>query len=99
MPKMRPKKVKVFSSHRWPETNFRHAQGHQRASALTDSISSFQGTIITVYEVESQKTVNTKNVKWTQWFSEVIKDISQYFQENTRNGRFEKTESKVVWHC
>ena len=47
---------KVFSSLRRPETHFRHAQGHQRADALTGSINIFQSTIITVYEVEHQKT-------------------------------------------
>ena len=57
MPKMRPKKVKVFSSLRRLGTNFRHAQGHQRAIALTGSISFFQSTITTVYEVvQHQKT-------------------------------------------
>ena len=53
-------KFKVFSSLRWPETHFRDAQGHQRACALTGSINIFQSTTITVYEVEHQKTVNTK---------------------------------------
>ena len=53
-------KVQVFSSLSGPETQFRHAQCHQRAAALTGSINIIQNTIITVYEVESQKTVNTK---------------------------------------
>ena len=52
-------KVQVFSSLRRPETHFRHAQGQQHTSALTGSINIIQNTIITVYEVESQKTVNT----------------------------------------
>ena len=60
MTSMHLKKFKVFSSLRRPETHFRHAQGHQRAGALTGSINSFQSTIITVYEVEHQKTVNKK---------------------------------------
>ena len=51
---------KVFSTLRRPETHFRHAQGHQRAGTLTGFINIFQSTIITVYEVEHQKTVNTK---------------------------------------
>ena len=59
------KKFKVFSSLRKPETHFRHAQGHQRAGALTGAINSFQSTIITVYEVEHQKTVSTKLGKKT----------------------------------
>ena len=61
-------KFKVFSSLRTPETHFRHAQGHQRTGALTGSINIFQSTIITVYEVENQKTVNTKLGKQTTWF-------------------------------
>ena len=72
---MHLKKFKVFSSLRRPETQFRHSQGHQRAGALTGSINIFQSTTITVYEVEYQKTVNTKLGKQTIWSSEVIKDI------------------------
>ena len=60
-------KVQVFSSLRRPETHFRHAQGQQHTSALTGSINIIQNTIITVYEVESQKTVNTKTLK-TDYF-------------------------------
>ena len=78
---MHPKKSKVFSSLRRPETHFRHAQGHQRSSALTGSIKIFQSTKITVYEVVHQKTVNTKLGKQTNWFSEVIKDLYHYFHE------------------
>ena len=66
-------KVQVISSLRRPETHFRPAQGHQQASALTGSINIIQNTIITVYEVESQKTVNTKIGKRTISFSEEIK--------------------------
>ena len=69
----------VSSSLRRPEPHFRHAQGHQRACALTGSIKVFQSTIFTVYEVVRQKTVNTKLGKQTVWFSEVIKDIHHYF--------------------
>ena len=57
---MHLKKFKNFSSLRRPETHVRHAQGHQRAGALTGSLNIFQSTAITVYEVEYQKTVNTK---------------------------------------
>ena len=53
-------KFQVFPTFLGPETHFRHAQGHQRASALTGSIIIVQNTNITVYEVESQKTVYTK---------------------------------------
>ena len=57
---MHLKKFRVLSSLHRPETQFRHAQGHQRAAALTSSINTFESTIITVYEVEHQKTVTTK---------------------------------------
>ena len=56
MTSMHLKKFKVFSSLRRPETHYRHAQGQQREGALTGSIKIFQSTIITVYEVEHQKT-------------------------------------------
>ena len=78
---MHLKKFKIFSSLRRLETHFRHAQGHQRAAALTGSINIFQSTIITVYEVEHQKTVSTKLGKQIISFSEVINDFYQYFQE------------------
>ena len=72
---MHLKKFKVFSSLRGPETHSSHAQGHQRACALTVSINIFESTTITVYEVEHQKTVNTKLGKQTIWFSEVIEEF------------------------
>ena len=59
------RKVQVLSSFRKPETHFRHAQGNQRAGALTGSINVIQNTIITVYAVAFQKTVNTKLCKRT----------------------------------
>ena len=95
---MHLKKFKVFSSLRRPETHVRHAQGHPRTGALTGSINIFQSTISTVYEVEHQKTVNTKLGKQTIWFSEVIKEFYQYFQKKTKNGRHKKTESRVPLH-
>ena len=78
---MHLKKFKVFPSLRRPETHFRHAQGHQRASALTGSINIFQSTKITLYEVLHRKTVNSKLGKQTIWFSEVIKEFQQHFQK------------------
>ena len=72
---MHLKKFEVFSSLRRPETHFRHAQGHQRAGVSTGSINIIQNTIITVYEVEHQKTVNTKLGKQTIWLPEVIKEF------------------------
>ena len=88
-------KVQGLSSLRRSETLFRHARGHQRAGALTSSINIFQRTIVTVYEVEHQKTVNTKLGKQTIWFSEVIKDFYHYFQEKEA-GSHKKIESKVA---
>ena len=77
------KKFKLFFSLRRPETHFRHAHGHQRASAITGSMNNIPNTNITVYKVESQKTVNTKLWKRTNWFSEVIKEtLHQNFRES-----------------
>ena len=81
MTSMHLKKFKVFSSLRRPETHFRHAQGHQRAGALIGSFNIFQSTIIVVYEVEHQKTVNTKPGKQTICFSEVIIEFYHNFQD------------------
>ena len=90
-------KVQGFSSLRRPETHFRHAQGHQRASALTGSTNISESTIITLYEVEDQKTVNTKLGKQTIRFSEVIKDFYHYFQEKEA-GSHKMIEGKVALH-
>ena len=92
---MHLKKFKNFSSLRRSETHFKHAQGHQRASALTGSINIFQSTTITVYEVEYQKTVNTKLGKQIIWFSEVIKDFYHYFEQKEA-GRQKETVGKVA---
>ena len=92
---MHLKNFKDFSSLRRPETHLRHAQCDQQASALTCSINIFQSTNITVYEVEYQKTVNTKLGKQTIWFSEVIKDIYHYFQQ-IQAGRQKETAGKVA---
>ena len=92
---MHLKKFKNFSSLRRPETHFRHAQGYQRAGALTGSINIFQSTTFAVYEVEYQKTVDTKLGKQTIWFSEIIKDIYHYFQQKEA-GRQKETAGKVA---
>ena len=73
-------------------------QGHQQLGALTGSINIFLSTIITLYEVESQKTLNTKFGKRIKWFSEVIKEFYHYFQEKC-SGIHKKTETKVALHC
>ena len=92
---MHLKNFKNFSNLRRPDTHFRHAHGHQQAGALTGSINIFESTIITVYEVEQQKTVNTKLGKLTIWLSEVIKDIHHYSQEKEAR-RKKDTELKVA---
>ena len=53
----------------------------KQAGALRGSINIIQNTNITVYEVESQKTVNAKLWKRTKWLSEVLKEI---FHHNFR---------------
>ena len=90
---MHLKKFKVFSSLRRPEIHLRRAQSHQRPGALTGSINIFQSTTITVYEVEYQKTVNTKLGKQTIWFSEVIKDHYHYFRKNRLEDEKDRKES------
>ena len=94
---MQLKKFKFISRLRRPETHVRHPQGHQRASASTGSAKIIQNAIITVYDVKSQKTVNTKPGKRINWFSEVIKEFNHYFQEKLA-GRQKTTESKVALH-
>ena len=74
-------KVQVLSNLRCPEKQFRHARGHQRAGASTGSKNNIQNTIITVYEVESQKTVNTKLWKRIISFIEEIKQFYHQFQQ------------------
>ena len=95
---MHLKKFKFLSSHPSPETNFRHAQGRQRTTELTGSISFFRSTIITVYEVVHKKTVK-KIEKRNKWISEVTKEIYQYFQEKTKNTRHKKIANKLALHC
>ena len=90
------RKFKVFSSPRWPETHFSHLQVRQRASALEGSFNIFQRPIVTVYEIEHQKTVNTKLGKHTIWFSEVVKEVYHYLQKDWA-GRHKKNESKVAF--
>ena len=93
---MHLKKFNVFSSLRRPETQFRHAQGDQRAGALTGSINILQSTTITVYEVEHQKTVTTKLGKQTIWFSEIIK----IFTTTSKKNRLDDTKrQKLGLHC
>ena len=75
------KKSRFFSPLQRPETHFGHAHGHQLENLLTASINIFQSRIITVHEVEHQKTVNTKPGKQTIWFSEVIKEFCHYFEK------------------
>ena len=97
MTKMNLKKFKVLSNAHRPKTHCRHAQVHQWANALTGSINIFQSTVIIVYEVEHQKTVNKKLGKQTIWFSELIKYFSHYSQPKVAE-RHNKIESNVELH-
>ena len=94
---MQLKKVKVLFSSHSPETHVKHAQSHQRADGITGSINIFQSTVLIVYEVEHQKTVNTKLGKRSICFSEVIKEFYHYLQEKN-TGRHTIVESKVATH-
>ena len=51
-------KVQVFARLRRSDTHFRHAQGHQRASALIGFIVFIQKTTTAVNGVEHRKTIN-----------------------------------------
>ena len=90
------KKSRSFSLLQRPETHFGHAHGHQPANLITASINIFQSTIVTLHEVEHQKTVNTKLGKQTIWFSEVIKEFCHYFGKNRLEDR---KGQKVKIHC
>ena len=93
---MHLKKLRVLSSFRGPDTHVRHARGQQRAGAVTGSINFFGSTIITLYEVEHQKTFNTKLGKQTIWSSEAIKIFHHHFQEK-KAGKNKQIEGKL--HC
>ena len=76
---MHLKKFKFFSiagqKHMWGVRRATNEQMHQQAP-----LTSLKTQNITVYEVEHQKTVNTKLGKQTIWFSEVIKEFYHYYQ-------------------
>ena len=88
---MRLKMSQVFPSLPRPEQDFRHAQGHQRACALTSSNKNFQSTVITVNEVEHQKRVNSKLWKHylifrsNQRFSPIIPRKRGWKTQKSRN--------------
>ena len=76
-------KVQVLSNLRCPETQLRHARGTneqvlQQAPETTLKTQFFQ---FTVYEVEYQKTVNTKLWKRIICFIEEIKKFYHQFQQ------------------
>ena len=94
---MHLKKFKVFPSLLGPETHFRRAKGHQRAGALSGSIKIFQITIMTVYEVEHQKTVTTKpGIDYLVFRG---KHRVLPLLPKKQAGRHKKIESKVALHC
>ena len=90
-------KFKIFSSLRRTETHVRHAQGHQRASASLGYIKNNQNTFTTEYEVEHQKTFNTKLGKQTIWVSEVIKEFYHHFQEKSYLTQKDKKQSRIAF--
>ena len=96
---MHLKMFKFVSSLRRSETHIRNAQANQRASASTGSINIIWNTIFAVYEVDSQKTVNTGLGKRNIWFSEVIKEFYHYFQENPEKERHKKIEKRIAFLC
>ena len=90
-------KIQLVSCTRGPQTHFRNAQDPQLAGVLTVFIRSIQNTNVTLYEVESQKTVNTKSRKRTDWLSELIE---QMFDHNFReNSTWKWKKMKVMLQC
>ena len=80
--------LKFFSRPRSPQTYVRHAQSHQRAGASTGSITIIQNTVISVYDVEHQRTVNTKLGKQTI----LVFRSNQEFLPLIPKNRLEKTK-------
>ena len=89
------KTFKFFSSLGRLETHFRRALGHQRASALTDSIYDIQNTNSTTQEVEHQKRVSKKAWKRTKWFSEIIKKLYLISSGEARPQDAQTSETKL----
>ena len=90
--RVRLKKSNVCPILRRPQPHFRHAQGHQRACAITGSINIFHSTNITVDEVEHQQTrVNTKlgkhylTFRSNQRFSPIIPRKRGWKTQKSRN--------------
>ena len=73
----------TFSNLWQPETHSRHAWDAQRASAILSSTKIIQNSIITVHEVEPQKTVNTKTWTRTNWNLEVIIKIIHHISRES----------------
>ena len=93
---MHLKKFKTFVSLRRPETHFRHAQGHLWANELTGSINIIHNTIITVYEVEHQKTVNTELGEQTIWFPRCNQ---RHLTSLPRKTGWKTKKTKIKLHC
>ena len=89
-------KLQLVPCTRGPQTHFRNAQDHQLAGALTVVIRSIQNTNVTRYEVESQKTVNTKSRKRTGWISELIDQMFDYTFGINTFGRI-RLENEKKW--
>ena len=68
-----------------------HTQGHQQVGDILGSNNIFHITTTAVNGVEHQRPVKSKNGKWFNWFSQVIKEIFQHkFRESLTGGRKRK---------
>ena len=74
-------KIQVYSSLRRLKTHFRHPQGHQRASAITDSNCMYSKQIYYSERIRTSKdSLHIKKLgEWTSWFSEVIKVLFHHY--------------------
>ena len=76
----------------WGTRRATNKQVHQQAP-----ITSFKTQLIQYTKYYKKKTVNTKLGKQTIWFSEVNKDIYQYFQKNKLEDEKDRKESCIAF--
>ena len=92
-------KLQVFSSFCRPETQFKHAQGHQRAVASTNPINNIQNTNITVHELEHQKTINMKKhgygpIVFQKWPKNAF--ITTFRRATLRNAKIQEVKLHYI---
>ena len=75
---------------------FMHTQGHQQVGEILGSNNIIQTTTIAVNGVEHQKLVKSKNGKWTNWFSQAIKEIFHHNIRESLNGGRKKKVSNLA---